>query len=59
MKYKVGDKVFHRDDWHQNCKGYEVLEAKKNFGGYGTPHYKVTSKETESGFVWLREWMLK
>jgi hypothetical protein len=59
MRYKQTDVVFHRPEWHLECKGHTVVEAKSSAGMWNMPHYKVESKETKSGFVWLREWMLK
>lgn len=59
MKYKIGDKVFHKDNWHSNCNGHMVVDAKSSAGMYDQPQYKVETKETKSGYVWLREWMLK
>lgn len=58
MKYKQYDVVYHKPEWHPNCGGHKVVEAVKDMGLYKMPHYKTDSKETKSGFVWMREWML-
>lgn len=59
MKYKEKDTVFHRPEWHPECKGHLVVEAKPAMGMWGMPHYKVEDATTKTGFVWIREWMLK
>lgn len=59
MKYKKNEMVFHKPEWHPECKGHLVVEANPAVGLWDMPGYKVEQTGTKTGFVWLREWMLK